>query len=78
MSASIRSYFQPLMKLKDAYFHPYEDFGRANIFRAVLVSYVGVYFAAKWNSERKAKALKAEKIAKKESVVKDALARAGF
>lgn len=65
--------------VSDHYYKLYNNFlGRANIFRAVLVSYVGVYFAAKWNSERKAKALKAEKIAKKESVVKDALARAGF
>uniref|UniRef100_A0A0N4ZTB1 ATP synthase subunit e, mitochondrial n=1 Tax=Parastrongyloides trichosuri TaxID=131310 RepID=A0A0N4ZTB1_PARTI len=78
MLAAARSLLQPLMKIKHAYLNPHEHFGRANITRSVLATYVAIYMTFKWNSNRKAKALQAEKVAQKENVVKDALARAGL
>uniref|UniRef100_A0A914QKW8 Uncharacterized protein n=1 Tax=Panagrolaimus davidi TaxID=227884 RepID=A0A914QKW8_9BILA len=68
MSAALRSVWQQIVNQKRAYLNPHEDFGRANIFPFLLF---------KWNSSRKAKALKAEKATKKQSIAEDALARAG-
>jgi hypothetical protein len=39
-----------------------EYLGRANITRAVILSYVGIYLAFKWNQNRKAKKLEAQKL----------------
>lgn len=55
-----------------------EVFCSANICRAALASYVGIYMLFKWNQGKKAKALALEKQASKKAVAHDALARAGL
>uniref|UniRef100_A0AC35UDQ2 ATP synthase subunit e, mitochondrial n=1 Tax=Rhabditophanes sp. KR3021 TaxID=114890 RepID=A0AC35UDQ2_9BILA len=77
-TAAIRNLFQPIISLKRAYLNPHEHFGRANITRACLATYVAIYMGFKWNGQRKANAITAEKHALKESVLKDALAKAGI
>uniref|UniRef100_A0A9J2PJV4 Uncharacterized protein n=1 Tax=Ascaris lumbricoides TaxID=6252 RepID=A0A9J2PJV4_ASCLU len=73
---SLRSMMQAVVNTKRAYMNPYEHFGRVNIFRAAVASYVAIYFAFRWNQRRKAVALRAEKIREKKNVANDALARA--
>uniref|UniRef100_A0A915ALM4 Uncharacterized protein n=1 Tax=Parascaris univalens TaxID=6257 RepID=A0A915ALM4_PARUN len=72
----LRSVVQAVVNTKRAYMNPYEHFGRVNIFRAAVASYVAIYFAFRWNQRRKATALRAEKIREKKNVANDALARA--
>uniref|UniRef100_A0A914Y9L8 Uncharacterized protein n=1 Tax=Panagrolaimus superbus TaxID=310955 RepID=A0A914Y9L8_9BILA len=78
MSAVLRSIWQHVVLTKRAYMNPHEDFGRANIFRAAISTYFGLFLLLKWNSSRKAKALKNEKSTKKQAIADDALARAGL
>ncbi|KAK0416831.1 hypothetical protein QR680_012709 [Steinernema hermaphroditum] len=78
MSAAVRNFWQTIVSTKRAYLNPHEHFGRANITRAALATYVGIYFIFQWNKDRKAKALQAEKVAEKKNVANDALARAGL
>uniref|UniRef100_A0A0K0E132 ATP synthase subunit e, mitochondrial n=1 Tax=Strongyloides stercoralis TaxID=6248 RepID=A0A0K0E132_STRER len=78
MNVQARSFLQSFAKFRNVYFHPSEDFGRANIFRAVILSYVGIYMGVKWNSRRKAAALVDAKKAQKENILRDALARAAI
>uniref|UniRef100_A0AC35FWN6 Uncharacterized protein n=1 Tax=Panagrolaimus sp. PS1159 TaxID=55785 RepID=A0AC35FWN6_9BILA len=78
MSAALRSVWQQIVNQKRAYLNPHEDFGRANIFRAAIGTYIGAFLLFKWNSSRKAKALTAEKSTKKQAIAEDALARAGL
>jgi hypothetical protein len=78
MSAALRSVWQQVVNTKRAYMNPHEDFGRANIFRAAIGTYFGLFLLFKWRSNRKTKALTAEKASKKHDIAQDALARAGL
>ena len=92
MSAALRSAWQSVVKTKRLYLNPHEDFGnfsfwgdycnwfsgRANIFRCAAATYVTAFLLFKWNSNRKAKAIKAEKATQKSAVAQDALGRAGL
>uniref|UniRef100_A0A0N5B6G8 ATP synthase subunit e, mitochondrial n=1 Tax=Strongyloides papillosus TaxID=174720 RepID=A0A0N5B6G8_STREA len=78
MNPAIRTYLQPLLKVQRTFLNSHEDFGRANLYRSVIGTYIGIYFLSKWNSQRKAKALAHEKVAQKENIVRDALGRCGF
>uniref|UniRef100_A0AC34GYK0 ATP synthase subunit e, mitochondrial n=1 Tax=Panagrolaimus sp. ES5 TaxID=591445 RepID=A0AC34GYK0_9BILA len=78
MSAALRSVWNQVVQTKRAYMNPHEDFGRANIFRAAIGTYIAGFLLFKWNSSRKAKALKNEKATKKQAIAEDALARAGL
>ncbi|VDM41617.1 unnamed protein product [Toxocara canis] len=73
---SVRSMWQVVVNTKRAYMNPHEHFGRVNIFRASVASYVAIYLAFRWNQKKKATAQRAEKIREKQNVVNDALARA--
>ena len=53
MADAARGLWQSIVNTKRAYLNPHEHFGRANICRAALASYVGIYFLFKWNSTRK-------------------------
>ncbi|CAJ0945891.1 unnamed protein product, partial [Mesorhabditis belari] len=75
---AVRQIFKPLIDLQHAYMNPHEHFGRANITRAVILTYVSAFFAVKWNGKRKAQALETEKQRERQNVVNDALARAGL
>ncbi|CAD6195571.1 unnamed protein product [Caenorhabditis auriculariae] len=77
MADAVRGFWQSIVNTKRAYLNPHEHFGRANICRAALASYVGIYFLFKWNQQRKAKALQAEKTSLHKNAVNDSLARAG-
>uniref|UniRef100_A0A7E4ZU31 ATP synthase subunit e, mitochondrial n=1 Tax=Panagrellus redivivus TaxID=6233 RepID=A0A7E4ZU31_PANRE len=77
MSAALRSAWQSVVQTKRAYLNPHEDFGRANIFRAALATYIGAFVLFKWNKSSKAAAIKAEQKAEKEAATKAALAKAG-
>ena len=44
-----------IVPTKRSYLNPHKHFGRANICRAALASYVGIYFLFKWNQQKKAK-----------------------
>ncbi|VDM68929.1 unnamed protein product [Strongylus vulgaris] len=53
MADVLRGYWQQIVATKRLYLNPHEHFGRANICRAALASYVGIYFLFKWNQKRK-------------------------
>ncbi|KAI6179290.1 MTS domain-containing protein [Aphelenchoides besseyi] len=76
MADAIRGFWQNIVTTKRAYLNPHEHFGRANITRAALLTYVGIYLAFKWNKTRKAKHVELQKIREKENILNDALARA--
>ncbi|KAI6196574.1 putative methylase [Aphelenchoides besseyi] len=76
MADAIRGFWQNIVTTKRAYLNPHEHFGRANITRAALLTYVGIFLAFKWNKNRKAKTLELQKIREKENILNDALARA--
>ncbi|CAD5216377.1 unnamed protein product [Bursaphelenchus xylophilus] len=78
MADAARGILQSFRQTKNLYLNPHEHFGRQNICRAALLTYVGIFFAFKWNSNRKARKLEAEKHREKQNVLNDALARAGL
>lgn len=53
MADAIRGFWHQIVTTKRLYLNPHEHFGRANICRAALASYVGIYFLFKWNQKRK-------------------------
>ncbi|KAI6181994.1 hypothetical protein M3Y99_01966600 [Aphelenchoides fujianensis] len=78
MADAVRGFWQSIVTTKRAYLNPHEHFGRANITRAALLTYVGIFLAFKWNGNRKAKIVSQQKLREKENVLNDALARAGL
>jgi flagellar motor switch protein FliM len=78
MADSVRGLWQSVVNTKRAYLNPHEHFGRANITRAVVATYIGIFLAIKWNGSRKAKRIEQQKLAEKKNVLNDALARAGI
>ncbi|EGT37102.1 hypothetical protein CAEBREN_04009 [Caenorhabditis brenneri] len=60
MADTVRGIWQSIVQTKRLYLNPHEQFGRANICRAALVSYVGMYFLFKWNQNRKVICFNAE------------------
>ncbi|WKX96704.1 hypothetical protein Q1695_012834 [Nippostrongylus brasiliensis] len=77
MADAIRGFWQQVVSTKRLYLNPHEHFGRANICRAALASYVGIYFLFKWNQKRKARNLRALQASERGNVLNDALARTG-
>uniref|UniRef100_A0A2Q4R5J5 Uncharacterized protein n=1 Tax=Caenorhabditis japonica TaxID=281687 RepID=A0A2Q4R5J5_CAEJA len=65
MADTVRGIWQSIVQTKRTYLNPHEQFGRANICRAALASYVGMYFLFKWNQNRKAEIARAERRAAK-------------
>lgn len=55
MADTVRGIWQSIVQTKRLYLNPHEHFGRANICRAALLSYVGMYYMFKWNQNRKVK-----------------------
>jgi len=78
MADTVRGFWNSIVNTKRAYLDPHEHFGRANITRAVVLTYVGIFLAIKWNGNRNAKKLQQQKLAEKKNVLNDALARAGI
>ncbi|CAI4225754.1 unnamed protein product [Auanema sp. JU1783] len=78
MADAIRGVWQSIVTAKRNYLNPHEHFGRMMICRCALASYVGIYFLAKWNSAKKAKALQAQKAAERKNIINDAVLRAGL
>ncbi|PIO56313.1 hypothetical protein TELCIR_22288 [Teladorsagia circumcincta] len=74
---AVRGFWNQIVTTKRAYLNPHEHFGRANIFRAAMASYVGIYFLFRWNQKRKARNLQELQAAEREHVLNDALARTG-
>ncbi|KAI6184462.1 hypothetical protein M3Y97_00598800 [Aphelenchoides bicaudatus] len=77
MADAVRGFWQSIVTTKRTYLNPHEHFGRANITRAVILTYVGIFLAFKWNKNRSAKKLEQQKINEKKNVLQDALARSG-
>lgn len=77
MADAVRGFWQQIVATKRLYLNPHEHFGRANICRAALASYVGIYFLFKWNQKRKANNLRALQASERVNVLNDALARTG-
>ncbi|KAK6019030.1 hypothetical protein OSTOST_15352 [Ostertagia ostertagi] len=77
LAKAVRGFWNQVVTTKRAYMNPHEHFGRANIFRAAMASYVGIYFLFKWNQKRKARNLQELQAAERENVLNDALARTG-
>ncbi|CAB3404001.1 unnamed protein product [Caenorhabditis bovis] len=65
MADTVRGIWQSIVQTKRAYLNPHEHFGRANICRAALATYVGIYFLFQWNKNRKAEIARAERKALK-------------
>jgi hypothetical protein len=73
MADAIRGAWQAVVNTKRTYLNPHEHFGRMNITRAVMATYVAIFLAVRWNGKRKAKALEQQKIKEKENILKDAM-----
>lgn len=73
MADAIRGAWQSVVNTKRMYLNPHEHFGRMNITRAVLASYIAIFMAVKWNGKRKAKLVQKQMIKEKENVLKDAM-----
>ncbi|VDD92088.1 unnamed protein product [Enterobius vermicularis] len=52
--------------------------GSANTLRAVIITYIGLYFVYKWGSKKRRAALEAAKKREQENIVRDAMARSGL
>ncbi|MFH4982044.1 hypothetical protein AB6A40_008753 [Gnathostoma spinigerum] len=78
MSAAVRGFIQNIVNYKRIIFNPYEHYGRANIFRAVIASYIGIYLAFRWNKKRKLKAAREAMVGEKNKVAAAALKDAGL
>ncbi|XGW08007.1 hypothetical protein V3C99_010825 [Haemonchus contortus] len=77
MADAIRGMWQQVVNTKRLYMNPHEHFGRANICRAALATYVGIYFLFRWNQKRKARNLQKLQAAERVNILNDALARTG-
>ncbi|KAK5972784.1 hypothetical protein GCK32_016384 [Trichostrongylus colubriformis] len=76
MAEAVREFWNKVVTTKRLYLNPHEHFGRANIFRAAMASYIGMYFLFRWNQKRKARNLRELQSAERVNILNDALARA--
>ncbi|KAK5978068.1 hypothetical protein GCK32_008382 [Trichostrongylus colubriformis] len=76
MAEAVREFWNKVVTTKRLYLNPHEHFGRANIFRAAMATYIGMYFLFRWNQKRKARNLRELQSAERVNILNDALARA--
>uniref|UniRef100_A0A0N5B0T0 Integral membrane protein n=1 Tax=Syphacia muris TaxID=451379 RepID=A0A0N5B0T0_9BILA len=76
--AAAKGFCVRVVATKRLWFTPHEDYGRANILRAVCLTYVAGFVGYKMYSSRRAKSLKVEQGQETENIVRDALSRCGL
>ncbi|PAV71240.1 hypothetical protein WR25_01159 [Diploscapter pachys] len=78
MADAARSIWNSIVSTKRMILNPHEQYGRANIFRACVLSYACIYLYLRARGQKKERALQQQKLTEKKSAVSDALARAGL